>query len=356
MRRIILTTGGTGGHIFPAIAVAEQIRNLYPEAELLFIGSNYGPEKKFAENAGLEFVGLNVRGVMGRGIKAVNALMRLGLAIPQAMRIIKKFNPDRIAGFGGYASFAPILAGHFCNIPILLHEQNAIPGSCNRLLSRYARKICISLPHTTGFDEQKCILTGNPVRSAISGIKDARHEESGRRPSRLLVLGGSQGAHALNIYVQSILDELHASNIEIIHQTGSKDREEVSRAYAKHGYSPECARDFIDDMANAYAWADIVLCRSGASTVAEICAAGLPAVFVPFPGAIHDHQTKNAEVLEKSGACRMVPEDKIENVGSIILNLLDNPGKLENMSRNVLKLARPNAARDVAKILESFAS
>lgn len=351
MPKIILTTGGTGGHIFPALAVAEQLRLKTPEADILFIGSNYGPEKKFAENAGLKFAGLNVRGILGRGLQAPLAFFNLAMAIPEAIRLIRKFKPDCMAGFGSYASFAPIIAGHFCKVPILLHEQNAIPGSSNRFLSKFARKICTSLPNTSGFDNKKCIFTGNPVRGSIRCVHyDNRREHS----KRLFVLGGSQGAHALNAYMVTILENLKANGIEIIHQTGKNDWEMVTKEYERYGYQSSCVRPFIDNIAEVYDWADIVLCRSGASTIAELCAAGLPAIFVPFPAAIHDHQTKNAIALEKAGAARLVPEDRIEDTGELVLNLLGKPSELNKMSKNAMKLAKPDAAAEVADILVNF--
>ncbi len=352
MHKIILTTGGTGGHIFPAIAVAEQLRISWPNVEILFIGSNYGPEKDLAEKAGIEFAGLNVRGVLGRGFRAPIALLKLAMAIPIACKLIKKFKPDCIAGFGGYASFAPVIAGFWVHVPILLHEQNAIPGSSNLFLSKFARTICASLPNTEGIDKKKIIFTGNPVRKAIGVARTGKRGESNSR--RLLVLGGSQGAHALNVYLPKILDELKKNNVEIIHQTGNKDWKVTAKEYEKHGYNASCARPFIEDIATAYAWADIVLCRSGASTVAELCMAGLPAIFVPFPAAIHDHQTKNARALEMAGAACLVPEDKIGEAGNILLDLMNKPEKLEKMSENALKLATPDAAAGVVKAIQSL--
>lgn len=352
MHKIILTTGGTGGHIFPALAVAEQFRIAEPKVEILFIGSNYGPEKELTEKAGLEFVGLNVRGVLGRGLRAPIALFKLAKAIPQAYNLIKKFNPDCIAGFGGYASFAPVLAGFLYNVPILIHEQNAIPGSTNLFLSRFAKKVCISLPNTYGVNQKKCIVTGNPVRKAISKARSCKSGKS--RTKRLLVLGGSQGAHALNSYLPLILDDLKMNNVEIIHQTGNADWEITNKAYEAHGYEHDCVRPFIDNIAEVYAWADIVLCRAGASTVAELCTAGLPAIFVPFPAAIHDHQTKNARALEIAGAGYLVPENNINEIDNILLDLFNTPEKLDRMSENALKLAKPDAANSVVNAIKSL--
>lgn len=322
MDRILLTTGGTGGHIFPALAVAEEIRRQNPHARLLFVGSLYGPEERLARLAGIEFAGLPVRGFLGRGLRAVGAGARMAYAVGKALAIVRRFRPQAVVGFGGYAAFAPMLAARLLGVPGILHEQNAVAGASNRALARLARQICLSLPGTEGFAPEKCVLTGNPVRRCVS--------EVGKRPRqwqtrRLLVMGGSQGARALNAFLPEILPALRAAWVEIRHQSGAADEESVRVAYAAAGYDPTCVTAFIDDMAEAYAWADVALCRSGASTVAELCAAGLPAVLVPFPSAIHDHQTRNAQVLEKAGAAILTPEAELRHrdLGRLLPDLLD---------------------------------
>ena len=354
MDNIILTTGGTGGHIFPALAVAEELRRRNPNANLLFVGSLYGPEERLMRQAGIPFEGLPVRGLLGRGFKAVGAGAQMALAVGKAVGILRRFKPDVMAGFGGYAAFAPMLAARILGVPGVLHEQNAIAGASNRFLARLARRVCISLPNTSGFDMKKCVFTGNPVRAAVSAVGQVdRH----RQTRRLLVVGGSQGAHALNAFMLENLAEFRGAGVEIRHQTGITDEGSVRAAYVAAGYAPECVSAFIDDMAGAYAWADVTLCRAGASTVAELCAAGLPSVLVPFPYAIHDHQTRNAEVLTRSGAAVLVPEGRmaVQHMSDILLRLLTMPGEREPMTAAALAAARPDAAARVVAVLEQTA-
>lgn len=354
MDNIILTTGGTGGHIFPALAVAEELRRRNPNANLLFVGSLYGPEERLMRQAGIPFEGLPVRGLLGRGFKAVGAGAQMALAVGKAVGILRRFKPDVVAGFGGYAAFAPMLAARILGVPGVLHEQNAIAGASNRFLARLARRVCISLPNTSGFDMKKCVFTGNPVRAAVSAVGQLdRH----RQTRRLLVMGGSQGAHALNAFMLENLAEFRGAGVEIRHQTGITDEGSARAAYVAAGYAPECVSAFIDDMAGAYAWADVALCRAGASTVAELCAAGLPSVLVPFPYAIHDHQTRNAEVLTRSGAAVLVPEGRmaVRGMSDILLRLLTMPGEREPMAAAALAAARPDAAARVVAVLEQTA-
>ncbi len=354
MDNILLTTGGTGGHIFPALAVAEELRRRNPNANLLFVGSLYGPEERLMRQAGIPFEGLPVRGLLGRGFKAVGAGAQMAVAVAKSVGIIRRFKPDVVAGFGGYAAFAPLLAGRLMGVPGVLHEQNAIAGTSNRFLARIARRVCISLPNTSGFDMKKCVFTGNPVRAAVTAVGQISRQRQSRR---LLVMGGSQGAHALNAFMLENLAEFRGAGVEIRHQTGVTDEGSVRAAYVAAGYAPECVSAFIDDMAGAYAWADVALCRAGASTVAELCAAGLPSVLVPFPYAIHDHQTRNAEVLTRSGAAVLVPEGcmAVQHMSDILLRLLTMPGEREPMAAAALSAARPDAAARVVAVLEETA-
>ena len=217
MDSILLTTGGTGGHIFPALAVAEELRRRNPDVRLLFVGSQYGPEERLARLADVPFAGLPVRGFLGRGLRAVGAAGRMTLAVGKALKLVRRFDPQAVAGFGGYAAFAPMLAARLLGVPGLLHEQNAVAGMSNRLLARLARKVCLSLPNTEGFDPKKCVLTGNPVRAAVSAVGGLSRE---RRTRRLLVMGGSQGAHALNAFMVEHLAAFRGGGVEIRHQTG----------------------------------------------------------------------------------------------------------------------------------------
>lgn len=348
MERLLLTTGGTGGHIFPALAVAEALRREYPRARVLFVGSDYGPEARLAAAAGVDFAGLPVRGLVGRGVRALGAAARMLLATGRALSLVREFRPQVVAGFGGYAAFAPMLAGRCLGIPCLLHEQNAIAGASNRLLARLAQRVCLSLPGTEGFPQEKCVVTGNPVRAAVAAVGEQPRNFSGRR---LLIMGGSLGAHALNVCVPEHLARLRAAGVEIRHQTGVADEAAVREAYVAAGYAPECVSAFIDDMAAAYAWADLALCRSGATSVAELCAAGVPSILIPFPFAAHDHQTRNAEALRDAGAALLVAQKDMESVDIVgmALELLDDPERRAGMSAAARRNARPDAAGHVLR-------
>ena len=248
-----------------------------------------------------------------------------------------------------------MLAARLLGVPGILHEQNAVAGTSNRLLARLARVVCLSLPGTQGFASGKCVLTGNPVRRAVSDVGRLPRR---RETRRLLILGGSQGARALNTFLPEILPALREAGVEIRHQSGSVDEDATRAAYERAGYAPDCVTAFIDDMAGAYAWADLALCRSGASTVAELCAAGLPAVLVPFPYAIHDHQSRNAEVLEKAGAALLVPEQLLreKDLGRMLPCMLDDSDGRARMSAAALGAARPDAAARVAGVLAEVAA
>ena len=353
MKKVLLTTGGTGGHIFPALAVAEELRRRWPGVELLFMGSLYGPEQRLTAQAGVPFEGLQVRGFLGRGFRAVGAGAQMAVALCRATGIVRRFRPQVVAGFGGYAALAPMLAARFCGVPGILHEQNAIAGSTNRILARLVRTVCTSLPDTKGFTGRNCVLTGNPVRTAIAGVGQRERYFTTRR---LLVMGGSQGARILNLTLPECLPFLRRAGVEILHQCGRADLEKTQAAYVTAGYGADAVTAFIDDMADAYAWADMVLCRSGASSVAELCAAGLPAILVPFAAAVHDHQTCNAQVMERAGAALLIPENRLSNtsLGHLIVELLDDVPRRIAMSAAALRVARPAAAARVADVLAAM--
>lgn len=347
--RIVLTTGGTGGHVFPALAVAEQLRMLCPEAQLLFIGSQYGPEARLAAQAGVNFNGLPVRGVLGRGAKALSALAGMAASVFKARTTLNRFQPQVVAGFGAYASVPALVAARLTGIASTVHEQNAVPGVSNRLLGRMARCIFLSLPDDHGaFPKDRTTLTGNPVRGAVAALYNQPFTPVQNRKPRLLVMGGSQGAKAVSSIILGALGRLQS--IDIVHQTGDADYERVRAGYMAHGHAGEVS-PFISDVAKAYAWADVVLCRAGASTVAELALAGKPAVCIPFPQATHDHQTENALALVRVGAAKLVPQRDLPgtDVPAMLLAMLNDNELLRSMSLAARTMARPNAASEVAK-------
>ncbi len=372
MRRVILTTGGTGGHIFPALAVAEEITRRYPKARILFLGGQYGPEADLAARAGLEYVGLPVRGVMGRGLRAVAAAGAMGLGVWRAVSVVRRFDPDIAVGFGGYAAFAGVLAARLCGRPAAIHEQNAIPGLTNRLLGHMVQRVFLSLPDTAGvFPARRCVATGNPVRAAIvaaGATVDAGAAEGGgalrsAHSRRLLVMGGSLGARAINEAVVAALPALRDAGVELWHQTGVADWERVRAGYKQAGISEARVEAFIDDVASAYTWADLVLCRAGATSVAELAVAGKPSVLVPFPFATHNHQLHNARHVADAGAALVVEQKDVTpgadgrpavSLDRVLVELLADRQRLADMGRAARAMGRPQAAAAVVDGMEAI--
>ena len=343
--RAILAGGGTGGHVIPALAIANQLKEEY-SAEILFIGTARGIENRLVPAAGypLELVRVGA-------LKNVNLVTRaktafdLPRAIWDAGRMLNEFAPDVVIGVGGYASGPAMLAAVVKHIPTLAFEPNVVPGFANRLVARFVSAAAVHFEETAKYFRHGEV-TGVPVRQAFFDIAPKR----GGTPT-LLVFGGSQGAHAINAALFRCLPVLQreAPGIHIIHQTGERDYNDALAAYERVGESAEVSK-FIEDMPAAFARADLVVCRSGASTVAEIAAAGKPAVFVPFPRAADDHQRVNAEALAKHGAAVVVEESKLEGVwlAETIAALLQDPQRLGTMGQAARGLSHPNAAREIA--------
>lgn len=358
LERIILTTGGTGGHVFPALAVAEELRARRPDAAILFVGGAYGPEGDMAARAGLPFAALPVRGVFGRGLGALTAAWSLGWGLGQAVRLVREFRPQAVVGFGGYAGFCALGAAVLLRLPTAIHEQNAVPGMANRLLGRLADRVFLSFPdETSAFPARKRLLTGNPVRAAIRSLRGASAPRTDA-DRHLLVIGGSQGARAVNEAVLGAAPRLLAGGVRLRLMTGPRHLEAVrerGRALGLPLDAPTCqVTAFIEDMAEAYGWADLVLCRAGATTAAELTAAGKPALFIPFPHATHGHQLANALALRQAGAALVVEEKDLPatDLASTILGLLADPARLAAMAEASAAQGRPGAAAALADELE----
>jgi UDP-N-acetylglucosamine--N-acetylmuramyl-(pentapeptide) pyrophosphoryl-undecaprenol N-acetylglucosamine transferase len=349
--RAIVAGGGTGGHVIPALAIAQQLQKQY-NAEILFIGTARGIENRMVPAAGFP-----LRLVQVGALKNVSVATRLRTfsdlprSIWEARRIFREFRPDVVIGVGGYASGPGMLAAVLMRIPTLVFEPNFVPGFANRMVARFVSAAAVHFEET-GRYFRRCEVTGVPVREAFFQISGAPTSPT------VLVFGGSQGAHAINQVVMESAGELlsRTPGLRIIHQIGERDFNEVQAAYAKLGGAVEAHR-FIDDMPAAFARASLLICRSGASTVAEVTAAGKPAVFIPFPRAADDHQKRNAEALVKAGAAVMLEQQKLDrealvaNVGS----LLSNPSRLKEMGEAARKLSHPHAARDIAAMAARLA-
>ena len=343
--RAILAGGGTGGHVIPALAIANQLKNDY-HAEVLFIGTARGIENRLVPAAGYPLHLVRVGALKNVSLKTrVNTAFDLPRALWDASRMLNEFAPDVVIGVGGYASGPAMLAAVVKHIPTLAFEPNVVPGFANRLVARFVSGAAVHFEETAKYFRHGEV-TGVPVRHAFFEIP----AKCGGTPT-LLVFGGSQGAHAINEAMFRCLPVLQreAPGIHIIHQTGERDYNDALAAYRKMDESAEVFK-FIEDMPAAFARADLVVCRSGASTVAEIAAAGKPAVFVPFPRAADDHQRVNAEALSKHGAAVVVEESKLEGVwlAETIAALLQDPRRLQAMSHAARELSHPNAAREIA--------
>lgn len=358
--RAILAGGGTGGHVIPALAIANELKKSYT-AEILFIGTARGIENRLVPAAGypLQLVRVGALKNVSLITRAKTAL-NLPRAIWDAGRMLNEFAPDVVIGVGGYASGPAMLAAILKHIPTLAFEPNVVPGFANRLVAKFVSAAAVHFEETAKYF-RRAKVTGVPVRHAFFEIPPKR----GGTPT-LLVFGGSQGAHAINYAMIRCLRALEreAPGIHIVHQTGERDYNDVLSAYQRReaaSGAPALTFEifkFIEDMPAAFVRADLIVCRSGASTVAEVAAAGKPAIFVPFPRAADDHQRINAEALARHGAAVAVEESRLEGVwlAETIATLLQDSHRLKVMSEAARALAHPDAARDIAEMAAKLAA
>jgi UDP-N-acetylglucosamine--N-acetylmuramyl-(pentapeptide) pyrophosphoryl-undecaprenol N-acetylglucosamine transferase len=345
--RMIVAGGGTGGHLFPGLAVAEAAAAC--GNSVLFVGSSSGIEARIIPRTHFPFRQISIRGLRGRGWRGVGQLLvQLPPALARAWRIVREFRTEVVLGVGGYASFPVVLAAWLDGVPSVLMEQNARPGWTNRLLARLAKRVCTTFPDSAVyFPPGKAVQTGNPVRS-LSAAPAARSEGF-----TLLVFGGSQGAHRINQALHDAAGALRerVPSLRILHQTGAADAAWLRERYAAVGLDAE-VRDFIDDMGAAYAAADLVVCRAGATTVAEITALGKPAVLVPYPYAADDHQRANAAVLAERGAAVLVLDRDLDGarLASTVVELAADRDRLARMATEARRLGVPDAAERVLGI------
>ena len=353
--RVLIAGGGTGGHLFPGVALAEEVRAR--GGEVLFVGTARGIEARVLPEQGWPLQLIDATGIKGRGTRGLLAgLLRLPRAWWQSLRIVRGFRPDVVVGVGGYASGPVVATAAMLLRPTAILEQNSIPGITNRILSRLVRRVFCTFPDRGGFfPRRKVMLTGNPIRRPIlaalqaAGGSTAQPASEARAP-RLFVFGGSQGARAINDMMIAAMPELLAQvpGLEIWHQTGRGDQERVSAAYAAAGLRAPRVRvaDFLTDMASPYAWSDLVLCRAGATSLSELAAAGRPAVLVPFPQATDNHQEHNAHALVEAGAAVLLREREwsAATLTTTLAGLLAEPRRLAEMRTAMLGAARPAAA------------
>ena len=346
--RLIMAGGGTGGHLFPGLAVAREFRRRDEMTEILFVGSEQGIERRVLPQEGFRLETLPVRGLKGRGIRGlVGAFYRLPASLIRALGIIGRFRPEIVIGLGGYASGPLVLAGKARRIRCAIMEQNLRPGLTNRILGRIVDRVFTSYEESVSyFPRAKVMRTGNPIRwrSAPQAVKDDKFS--------LLVFGGSAGAHRINLSAIDALERLKdlGSRLRVLHQTGEADYAKVKAAYQSLPFKATVI-PFIEKMDEAYAQADLVLCRAGASTVAELALFGKPAILVPYPYAADDHQRWNAEALRKEGAAEMILDRELTGdfLAKRIRALFQDRKGLEAMGEAAKKLAQPEAAQRIVE-------
>lgn len=356
--RVIISGGGTGGHIFPAVSIANEIRAKRPDAKILFVGAEGRMEMQRVPAAGYEIKGLPIAGFNRKNLlKNIPVLFKIMKSRSMARQIIRDFRPQVAVGVGGYASGPTLNVAESMGIPTLLQEQNSYAGVTNKLLAKKARKICVAYEGMDRFfPADKILFTGNPVRQNLLDCKVTKEDavrSFGLVPGKqtILIVGGSLGARTLN---DSILGNLplvkQQSRVQFIWQTGKYYSEEIKAELARRG-CPENLKvmDFISDMSQAYAAADLVISRAGAGSISEFCLLGKPVILVPSPNVAEDHQTKNALALvQKNAALYIADADARRTLLPKAINTVSDLEKLESLSRNVIALARPNAASDIA--------
>ena len=353
--RVIIAAGGTGGHIFPGVAIAREFTRREPTTEILFVGTARGLESKIVPREGFDLELINVGALKGVSIfERLKSLTGLPMSLVAAGRILRRFKPDVVIGVGGYSSGPTLLIAALWRIPTMVVEPNAMPGFTNRLLARFVDAAALSFGDAQRFFGRRGVVTGNPVRVDFARL----HRKVRSERLNVLIFGGSQGARAINQAVIAALPQLVArkGRLAITHQTGERDFELVRRAYADAGFDDAVVKPFIHDMADQFELADVLICRSGATTAAEIAAAGKAAVFIPFPFATDDHQRRNAEAFERVGAGRMILQKDLtpERLYEELNRLIEDPQEIDRMEESSRSLGRPDSTERTVDLAMSL--
>ncbi len=353
--KFIISGGGTGGHIFPAIAIANELKVNYPDSEILFVGAKGKMEMKKVPEAGYKIKGLEIVGLQRRlTIKNLLFPFKLLKSLSDAKKIIKEFNPDIVIGVGGYASGPTLRVAGKLGIPTLIQEQNSYAGLTNKILAKNARKICVAYDGMdVFFPKKKIVFTGNPVRNDIlntTAKKAIAITHFGLNPNlkTILIIGGSLGARTINESIKDKLIQIKACNVQLLWQTGSYYYSAMKSAVDGEACSNVFPQEFINKMDFAYAVSDVIISRAGALSVSELCIVGKPAILVPSPNVSEDHQTKNAKSLvDKKAAIHVNDVDSHTKLVELALELVDNESFCNELSTNIKKLAKPNAAKEI---------
>ena len=355
MTKLLVAGGGTGGHVFPALAVTKEWLRRGEGREAVFVGTDRGLENKLVPQAGLPLEKIRSVGLKGTGgMKFVRSIAMLGPAMWDSAAILRRHKFTAAFGMGGYAAGPVLLLAALKRIPVVIFEPNAAPGFANRVLARFATRIATGYEETARAWGHKALMTGCPVRAEFQFVAPRRPEP----PYRILITGGSQGARPINRAVRDALQHLTAQkeNLQIVHQTGPREYEAIRAAYAAANFPAEVC-PFLDDMPQRFAWADLIISRAGQTTIAEIAAVGRAALFIPFAGAADNHQLKNAQALERDGAARMLPESELNGarLAQEILSLLNHPSELAALANKAHKFARPDATQEIVNLIEQVA-
>jgi UDP-N-acetylglucosamine--N-acetylmuramyl-(pentapeptide) pyrophosphoryl-undecaprenol N-acetylglucosamine transferase len=354
-RSILIAAGGTGGHVFPGIAVADEVHRRDPGARIVFVGTQRGLEGRLVPRAGYPLERLPILPLNGVGfVRALRGVCALPWALARAARLVMRLRPSAVLGVGGYAGGPVVLVAALLGVPTLVLEPNARPGFTNRALKPFVRRAACAYQEALAHYGAKGVLTGNPVRGGFASLP----RKALTTPMTLLAFGGSQGSRILNRTLPASLPHLPGPDrLRIVHQTGEAMAEEIRRAYAAAGREATVL-PFIDEMEARFAEADLVVCRAGATTCAELTAAGRAALLVPFAGAADDHQVTNARALARGGAARVIEERDLspESLGRAIADLVANPAAIEAMAEASRAMGRPDAAARVAQLIDQIAT
>lgn len=362
IERVVIAGGGSGGHLFPGIAVVEELRRRNPALQALFVGTERGIEARLLPKLGEELALLDVEPLMGRSAgQLVSSVARLPRSAAQAFGVLRRARPQLVLGLGGYASGPLLATAAAMRLPTALLEQNAQVGLTNRMLAHTVGRAYLTYEETRGlFGDRRARVLGNPVRRAfVEAAQLARHDPQGAeaRAKRILILGGSQGARCLNEMVPDALSQAGVADLgaEVVHQTGSAMVEQVTRRYRELGIRAQVV-PFIDDMARAYASASLLIARAGATTLAELCSIGRPAILIPFPFAAEDHQLRNAQALARVGAAVALPEPglQVEQLAGEVRSLVVDRERREQMAAAARALGRPDAAAAIVDDLQEW--
>ncbi|MBL8919673.1 MAG: undecaprenyldiphospho-muramoylpentapeptide beta-N-acetylglucosaminyltransferase [Myxococcaceae bacterium] len=355
--RVLIAGGGTGGHLFPGIALAEEVVTRHPKNDVVFVGTTRGLEARVVPQNGFVFEAITSRGLKGMGfVKLVLGLLTLPLSFIEALSLVRKYKPDVVVGVGGYSSGPVVMAAWLLGVPTAVQEQNALPGLTNKILGKFVKAVFLSFDETTRFfGRGKTHVLGNPIRRAL--LDNFLKPSVAHEKFTVLVFGGSLGARGLNTRVVEALGQLASEkgSLRLVHQTGKNDLEVVKQGYDGKGFDAE-VREFIDDMSAAYLACDLVVCRAGATTIAELTTCKKASILVPFPFATDDHQAVNAKALVDAGAALMFREADLtgEKLAGAILELKRDPARLEKMQKAAGLLGRPEAAREIADVLQQL--